>query len=194
MRSIFILFFPCHYYFFRFVSRPESDLTPTFNIYSPHSSPIFISFNFDVPPDIERLEVADETLGRVFTLTVNSIWRSRFAITIQRKDLTQGWSNVLKILWRAGAPANYKCSLRGALNMQTRLREGWRLRVVLQTLNANVTGSPINIYRDVTVETDPRASNICFVDHCYFVALPQFQITNLFFNFARYFSSRSWCG
>ena len=148
---------------FRSFLAPESDLTPTFNIYSPHSSPIFISFNFDVPPDIERLEIADETLGRVFTLTVNSIWRSRFAITIQRKDLTQGWSNVLKILWRAGAPANYKCSLRGALNMQTRLREGWRLRVVLQTLNANVTGSPINIYRDVTVETDPRASNICFV-------------------------------
>ena len=117
---------------------------------------IDFGYKFDVPPDIERLEVVDETLGRNFELTINTIWLSKMAVTIHRKDLQQGWSQVLKILWRAGAPANYKCSLRGALNMQAKLKPGWRLRVVLQTLRANVTGDAIHIYKDVTIETDPR--------------------------------------
>jgi hypothetical protein len=58
-------------------------------------------YTFDIPPDIERLEVVDETLGstRAFTLTINQIWTSSMAITIQRTDLRQGWSTVLKLLW-----------------------------------------------------------------------------------------------
>ena len=120
---------------------------------------IVISFGeipFDVPPDIERLEVADEQWGRTFALEVKSIWLDKFAIKIQRTDLNQGWSRVLKILWRAAAPANYKCSVRGAFQMQHNLRPGWRLRIVLQTLVANVTGAAIDIFRNVSVETDPR--------------------------------------
>jgi hypothetical protein len=95
---------------------------------------INFGYTFDVPPDIERLEVVDETLNRQFTLTINQIWKSSMAITIQRIDLKQGWASVVKLLWRAGAPSEYKCSLRGALLAQSKLRDGWSLRVVLQTL------------------------------------------------------------
>ena len=122
---------------------------------------IVISFGekpFDVPPDIERIEAADEdpTLRRSFEFTVQTIWMDKFALKIRRTDLNQGWSRVLKILWRAAAPAEYKCSVRGALKMQSHLPDGWKLRVVLQTMNANVTGPAIDIYRNVTIETDPR--------------------------------------
>ena len=66
---------------------------------------------------------------------------------------------------RAGAPSNYKCSLRGALHAQHNMLPHKRLRVVLQTLYANITGDPILLFRNVTIETDPRLGVVDIVSN-----------------------------
>jgi hypothetical protein len=41
----------------------------------------------------------------------------------------------------------------------------YRLRVVLQTLYANITGDPILLFRNVTIETDPRLGVVDIVSN-----------------------------
>ena len=120
----------------------------------------FVTVNFprvfDIPPDIEQLIHVDEAKGRSFELTVHNIWTSKFTIKIRRLDENGGWNDVVVILWRAAAPSGYRCSVRGALMRQDDMRPGFTLRIVFITLEAEVDGDAMPIFRNVTFQTDPR--------------------------------------
>jgi predicted outer membrane repeat protein len=136
--------------------------TLTDYVYDPHYGGnikfVTVTFSraFDVPPDIEQLIHVDEANGRTFELTVHSVWTSRFTIKIRRTDNYGGWNDVVVIMWRAAAPAGYRCSVRGALMHQYDMRPGFSLRVVIIAPEVNVEGDSMQIFRNVTFETDPR--------------------------------------
>ena len=119
---------------------------------------VTVEFNraFDVPPDIEQLSHVDDCCGRTFELTVHSVWMHRFTIKIRRTDENGGWSNLLVILWRAAAPAGYRCSVRGSLKFQEDMRPNYALRIVLIALEVHAVGDAMAVHRNVTIETDPR--------------------------------------
>jgi predicted outer membrane repeat protein len=111
---------------------------------------------YDIPPDIEQLSHVDDCCGRTFELTVHSVWTHRFTVKMRRTDQSGGWNNVVVILWRAAAPAGYRCSVRGSLLHQTEMREHFGLRIVIIALEVHVVGDAMPIHRNVTIETDPR--------------------------------------
>ena len=121
---------------------------------------IYFERMFDILPDIEVLTTVDENTGRAFELITQQRWIDRFIVRIRRLDQHGGWNEPVKILWRAGAPSGYKCSIRGAFQQQYIMRPGRRLRIVLQSLEVLVEAVSIDIFRNVTVEVDPRLTVI----------------------------------
>ena len=109
-----------------------------------------------MPPDIERVEAADEVHDpKTFEFTVETVWFDKFALKIGGQTKIRDGAKLLKSSGALQHPhhTNVRCEVQCKCSLGP---EGWTLRVVLQTMNANITGSAIDIYRNVTIETDPR--------------------------------------